>query len=173
MSALNFSPDLCAKHEEQVNQQTDTIRELRDIAANFVRMIDATAFDHENKSTAELYVRLDTLKELHDFAHHDPELAKLPTDDLIERAKLLARIKKGMESQYIFGEVSNKTLEKRARLLERVIHAQQLVDDITEDELLALGEQVRKQLSKRKRLLTITSKNVFPIGETTDIGEVA
>jgi hypothetical protein len=163
------------------NEVENPIRTIRDLAANFVRAIDQTAFDTEATDTDDLASRCAALMGLHKFNSENPELAKLSNEELGERVRLIGQVRRawnsGGDSRSDFlWSGSIKELRGVLRDLKAEAELQQIVkagkfDELEDDQLTEIIEQARKVQKDRERIMrkAIKQAGVFRDSPVTNV----
>jgi hypothetical protein len=139
----------------------DHIRSLRDLAANFVRAIDRTAFEYEGAATADLTERVSCLVALHEFAASEPEQSKTPTADLRSRLNLLRQADNiNRNFDWEIRQMSNAALKKRIEYLRQFADVES-ADDLegfTDETLTNINQQSAEILRARRRKAKAVAK---------------
>jgi len=168
------------KHEVEPNMKKtkadpapkpDHIRSLRDLAANFVRAIDATSLEFEAVATVDLTERVACLTALHEMPE-TAEWMKMETKQLRSRLTLFRQVR-AMESDFAFyrtRDMTNGELKKRVEYLRLLTVANADVSKVSNETLTDLAEEAKGIVKKREREAAAEARRIVRV---VDMGERA
>jgi hypothetical protein len=137
-----------------LTETVNPVRNLRDVCANFVRAIDATALDYEATGDADLFDRAAALLRIHEIEKERPELAIVPTEELSERVRLIRQIEK------IGIGMSVKDMRARIRLCKILSGAESEYANASQETLEAVAYKVIGKIENEQTL--------YPLGRRAD-----
>ena len=159
------------KNQADPAPKPDHIRALRDLAANFVRAIDATALEFEAVATADLVERVACLTAINAMPEAEKWMA-METKQLRSRLTLFRQVR-AMEGDYTFYQTRNMTngeLKKRVEYLRLLTVANADVSKVSNETLTDMAEEAKGIVKKREREAAAEARRIVRV---VDMGERA